>query len=40
VVNPQILEHKPHAVMVATNAPQCKQLKDDMEKISQYTEQE
>lgn len=37
---PQILEHKPNAILVATNAPQAKQIKDDMEKISQYTESE
>lgn len=36
----QILEHKPNAILVATNAPQSKQIKDDMEKISQYTESE
>lgn len=37
---PQILEHKPNAILVSTNAPQAKQIKDDMEKISQYTESE
>lgn len=37
-IREKILEHKPNAILVSTNAPQAKQIKDDMEKISQYTE--
>lgn len=39
-IRDKILEHKPNAILVSTTAPQSKQLKDDMEKISQYTESE
>jgi hypothetical protein len=39
-IREKILEHKPNAILVATSSPQSKQIKDDMEKISQYTESE
>ncbi|WIA22113.1 hypothetical protein OEZ85_004454 [Tetradesmus obliquus] len=37
-IREKILEHKPNAILVAASSPQSKQIKDDMEKISQYTE--
>ncbi len=38
-IGDKILEHLPHAIIVGAGAPQARQLKDDVEKISQYMEQ-
>ena len=39
-IRDKILQHLPNAILLGAGAPQARQLKDDLDKINQYTEAE